>query len=264
MAASKNSAAFMLVILVLIWLTSARPAQRIQTTAPAGASSQEQAKSSGGLGKVLLSTFGMFLLIVVLSSVTNNGINNQIANILLKVYGINQVTTSELISLAGLLNIGFFIVAGAWMARSGALPVYLMGNVLRLVGALGLALLGLATHSPVLLVATSMQVLYQANPFARLPQPAVTVRFDTVAAGAANGWALGASAAGSFIGSVLGGFPGFQRHQLDGRRRCGTGGGADRGQFVAGRSAEACRSNSASSSSGRRTPRRLIGASSSR
>jgi predicted MFS family arabinose efflux permease len=155
---------------------------------------------------VFLSTFGMFLLIVVLSSMANNGINNQIANILPKVYGINQVTTSELISLAGLLNIDFFIVAGAWMARSGALPVYLMGNVLRLVGALGLALLGLATKTPVLLVAASMQVLYQANPFARLPQPAVTVRFATVAAGAANGWALGASAASSFIGSVLGGF----------------------------------------------------------
>jgi hypothetical protein len=36
-----------------------------------------------GLSQVLLSTFGMYLLILILSSVANNGINNQISNILL-------------------------------------------------------------------------------------------------------------------------------------------------------------------------------------
>jgi MFS family permease len=36
------SATFMLVILVLIWLTSARPAQRIQITAPAGLSARSR------------------------------------------------------------------------------------------------------------------------------------------------------------------------------------------------------------------------------
>jgi predicted MFS family arabinose efflux permease len=48
--------------------------------------------------------------------------------------------------------------------------------------------------------------MYQGNPFVRLAQPAVAVRFATIPAGAASGWVIGASAIGSFIGSVVGGF----------------------------------------------------------
>ena len=68
---------------------------------------------------VLISSFGMTLLILTLSSVGNNGINAQIANILPNVYGMDQQTTSALISLAGLFNIALFVVAGRWMARGG-------------------------------------------------------------------------------------------------------------------------------------------------
>lgn len=71
-------------------------------------------------GRFFISSFGLYLLIMTLSSVGNNGINAQIANILPNVYGMDERTTSALISLAGLLNIGLFIVAGRWMARSGA------------------------------------------------------------------------------------------------------------------------------------------------
>jgi predicted MFS family arabinose efflux permease len=166
----------------------------------------EERKKSIGLGRVLFSAFGMYLLILVLSSVANNGINNQIANILPNVYGIDQTTTSGLISLAGLLNIAFFFVAGAWMARSGAMSPFMMGNVLRLVGSLGMALLGLVANAPILIVVAFMQILYQGNPFVRLTQATIAVRFATIPAGAASGWVIAASATGSFIGSILGGF----------------------------------------------------------
>ena len=75
--------------------------------------------TSAGITGVLFSTFGVYLLVLVLSSVANNGINNQIANILPNVYGIDEATTSALISLAGLLNIGFFLLAGWWMGQQG-------------------------------------------------------------------------------------------------------------------------------------------------
>jgi predicted MFS family arabinose efflux permease len=86
------------------------------------------------------------------------------------------------------------------------MPSFMMGNVLRLVGALGLAVLGLVANAPVLIVVAFMQILYQGTPFVRLTQPVVAVRFATIAAGAASGWVIGASALGSFFGSVLGGF----------------------------------------------------------
>ena len=201
------AAGVMLLAFLVTWFSSSEPAQRIQAAVPAADAETEGGKAKRvGLGQVLLSTFGMYLLILVLSSVANNGVNNQIANIMPNVYGIDSATTSALISLAGLLNIVFFFVAGAWMGRSGALPGFATGNVLRLVGALGMAVLGLVANAPILIVVAFMQLLYQGNPFVRLTQPAIAVRFATIPAGAASGWVIGASAIGSFFGSVIGGF----------------------------------------------------------
>ena len=148
----------------------------------------------------------MTLLILTLSSVGNNGINAQIANILPSVYGMDQQTTSALISLAGLFNIGLFIVAGRWMARSGGMTVLTGGTVIRFVGALGMALVGMMTNKPIILAAAFMLILYQSNPFSRISQGVVGMRFATIPAGATSGWVIAASAAGSFIGALIGGF----------------------------------------------------------
>ena len=51
-----------------------------------------------------------------------------------------------------------------------------------------------------------MQIMYQSNPFVRLTQPVVAMRFATIPAGQASGWVIAAAAAGSFIGSLIGGF----------------------------------------------------------
>ncbi len=202
------AAGAMLLAGLVTWFGSGKAAAQIQVAADSDSNKGAAADKpkSTGLGSVLFSTFGVVLLILTLSSVANNGINNQIANILPNVYGIDEATTSGLISLAGLLNIAFFFVAGWWMGRSGAMPDFITGNVLRLGGALGLALLGMTTGSPILLVAASMQLLYQGTPFVRLTQPVVAIRFATIPAGAASGWVLGASAVGSFVGSALGGW----------------------------------------------------------
>jgi len=190
---------------LITWFSSKEPAERIQLPEAAPADDEEK-KQSSGLGKILFSMFGMYLLILTLSSLANNGLNNQIANILPNVFGIEPTTTSALISLAGLLNIGFLLAAGAWMGRKGPMPVFVAGNVFRLVGGLGLAILGMATQSPLLIVVAFMQLFYQGNPLVRLTQPALAVRFASIPAGAASGWVIVASAMGSFLGSLLGGY----------------------------------------------------------
>jgi predicted MFS family arabinose efflux permease len=92
------------------------------------------------------------------------------------------------------------------MGRKGPMPVFVTGNLFRLVGGLGLAVLGMAAQSPLLIVAAFMQLFYQGNPLVRLTQPALAVRFATIPVGAASGWVIAASAAGSFLGSLIGGF----------------------------------------------------------
>ena len=200
------AAGFMLLTAVITWFSSAKPAKRIILPEDKPDEYHEEGKKSFGLKQMFISTFGLYLLILVLSSTGNNGINAQIANILPNVYGIDQATTSGLISLAGLLNILFFFVAGAWLGRSGAMPDFTTGNIMRLVGAIGLAVLGMVAKSPILLVAASMQIFYQANPFVRLTQPVLAMRFSTIPPGQATGWVIAAAAFGSFLGSLIGGW----------------------------------------------------------
>jgi predicted MFS family arabinose efflux permease len=190
---------------VITWFGSAKAAKRIESSPPPSKEQVDKTRKSG-LKAVLLSTFGIYLAILVLSSVTNNGINNQIANILPNVYGIDAATTSALIALAGLLGLAFYPIAGWWMGRSSALSTFTIGAVMRLAGSAAMGILGLISGSPILLVAAAMQTLYQASPFIRMAQPVVGVRFSTFGAGAAAGWVIGASAVGSAIGSLLGGW----------------------------------------------------------
>jgi predicted MFS family arabinose efflux permease len=200
------AAAFMLICAVLTWFTTGAPAKRIILKEDKPEDHHEEQKQSFGLKQVLFSTFGMTLLILTLSSVGNNGINAQIANILPNVYGMDQQATSALISLAGLLNIVFFIVAGRWLAKSGGMTVLAGGSVIRFVGALGMALVGMMASKPVLLAAAFMLILYQSNPFSRISQGVVGMRFATIPAGATSGWVIAASAAGSFFGALIGGY----------------------------------------------------------
>jgi MFS family permease len=200
------AAVFMLICAVITWFTTAGPAKRIVLPEDKPDEQFVDKKKSFGLKQVLVSSFGLYLLIMTLSSMGNNGINAQIANILPNVYGMDQRTTSAMISLAGLLNIGLFIVAGRWMAKSGGMTVQTAATVIRFIGALGMALVGMMANSPVLLAAAFMQILYQSNPFSRLSQGVVGMRFATVPAGQTSGWVIAASASGSFLGALVGGF----------------------------------------------------------
>ncbi len=207
---------FCLVTGAVTWLTSKEAEQRLHAVMYAGQhSGHDEADSSSEpeapekpkvpLKAVMFSSFGLFLLVTMLTSVANNGINSQISNIMPNVYGVSEAETSTLISVAGLLNIVLFVVAGKMMASRGKIPTYSLGVIMRFVGALGMALVGLMADAPALLGIAFMQILYQANPFARLAQPGTAVRFATFPAGIANGWLIAGSAFGGFIGSLAGG-----------------------------------------------------------
>ncbi len=200
------AAAFTAVAGLITVFGSRSAAARIGSTGRSAAT--EPGGPKAGLRGIFVSVFGAYLLVLVLTSITSNGINNQIANILPNVYGVSTAATSMLVSIAGLINIALFFAAGALMARSTSTRVLFLGVLLRSSGALLLALFGLMTGSPFLLVAASVQLLYQGTPFVRLSQPAVAVKFATIAPTEATGWVIGASAVGSFIGSLLGGFLG--------------------------------------------------------
>ena len=62
--------------------------------------------------------------------------------------------------------------------------------MIRFVGALGMAVVGMMANTPILIAAAFMQILYQGNPFSRISQGVVGMRFATVPAGATSGWVI--------------------------------------------------------------------------
>ena len=195
--------------LVAVWFATAAPSRRLKDAIASGEIERPtEAGDSGSIGlrQVLLSGFGIYIAVLVLSSVANNGVNSQIANIMPNVYGMSEQMTSTMIGLAGLLNIVLFFPAGRWLGARGGFSPFTAGIVARFVAAIGMAVVGAALDNAVLLGAAFMQLMYNAAPFARLAQPNLAVRYATFPAGQASGWVIAASAVGSFLGSVIGGF----------------------------------------------------------
>ena len=192
---------------VVVWFTTADVSQRLKhATAGDVTVNADGGRKKIGLKQVLISTFGIYFAVLVFTSIANNGVNAQIANIMPNVYGIDAKTTSALISLAGLLNIILYFPAGRWMARKGPFPPFMAGIVGRMIAGLGMGAVGLMTDNKALLGAAFMQLMYQAAPFVRLAQPGLAVRFASFPAGQASGWVIAGSAIGSFVGSLLGGY----------------------------------------------------------
>jgi len=193
---------------VMVWFTSSGPNRRLQAAIASGAVNKGAVKEARktSLKQVFVSLFGVYLLVLTLSSMANNGINSQIANIMPEVYGMSEQMTSTMIGLAGLLNIVVFFPVGRWMGRRGGFSPFSAGIVARFVAGIGMAVVGAALDNAVLLGAAFMQLMYNAAPLTRLPQSSLAVRYATFPAGAASGWVIAASATGSFLGSLIGGF----------------------------------------------------------
>jgi MFS family permease len=191
----------------IVWFTSGGVGERLDRAMSRDADSAEsETRTKIGLKQVLVSTFGIYFAVLVLTSVANNGVNAQIANIMPEVYGIDAKTTSALISIAGLLNIVLYFPVGRWMAKKGGFSPFTAGIAARMTAGLGMGAVGMMTDNKVLLGAAFMQLMYNAAPFVRLPQAGLAVRFASFPAGQANGWVIAASALGSFVGALLGGF----------------------------------------------------------
>jgi MFS family permease len=207
------AAAFLFVLFIFVWGGSAKATRRLHATMydPTTPNETDQkatvdSADHPSLKNILLSNFGLFTLIMILSSINNNGVGSQIANIMPNVYGFSDVATASLVALAGVLSMVASLAGGAWMVRSDPMTVYFGGVCMRLVGALGLALVGMLAGSPLILAAAFMMILYMGVPVARLAQGPIGYRFAIVQAGEAVGFIYGASALGAFFGSLLAGF----------------------------------------------------------
>ena len=92
-------------------------------------------------------------------------------------FGYSATATATLVSLVGLVTLVATVGAGLLLARVGALTVYTVGTVLRLIGALGLAVLGISGDRPLLAGVFAIVVLGLGGVVARLGQPSWRTRW---------------------------------------------------------------------------------------
>jgi predicted MFS family arabinose efflux permease len=208
------SAGFCMVGFAVTVVTVRSPVERLhavmygaQTSSPAVQLESEGApRHAPGVRQVLGSRFGVFLLIVALSWSTGVGITSQIANIMPNVFGYSSSATAALVSLAGIVSLVAILAAGRWMQRAGPMAAFSVGTAFRLVGAAGMAVLGMTGSLPLLAGGFAIVLMSLGRSITRLAQPALAFQFAPVRAGAALGFLFGAAALGGFVGSLIGGF----------------------------------------------------------
>jgi predicted MFS family arabinose efflux permease len=208
------AAGFCLLGFALTLVTVRSPVERLhaamyraQSASPAASVGSDGARPHApGLRQVLGSMFGVFLLIVALSSVTGVGITSQIANIMPTVFGYSSSATAALVSIAGVVSLVAILAAGRWMQHAGPMAVFYLGTACRLVGAAGMAVLGMTGSLPLLAGVFAIVLMSLGRAISKLGQPALAFRIASVRAGAALGFLFGAAALGGFVGSLIGGF----------------------------------------------------------
>ena len=210
-----TTAVFLAATVVLLALTVASwpflrvPADRlaaaVRAAPPAQAGSTDSADPKTGVGRLLRSLFGLFLLAVMLSSIGNNGLTSQLANVMPHVYGFTDTATSLLLGAAGLINIPVILVTGKWLTHTRTINVYAAGTALRAVGALAMALIGLMTTPVLVLAAIAMLITYQGVPVPRVAAADLAVQLSPTGPVQADGYYFAASAVGSVVGCLLAG-----------------------------------------------------------
>lgn len=205
-AGMPTTAVFLAATVVLLALTVASwpflrvPADRlaaaVRAAPPAQAGSTDSAGPKTGVGRLLRSLFGLFLLAVVLSSIGNNGLTSQLANVMPHVYGFTDTATSLLLGAAGLINIPVILVTGKWLTHTRTINVYAAGTALRAVGALAMALIGLMTTPVLVLAAIAMLITYQGVPVPRVAAADLAVQLSPTGPVQADGYYFAASASG--------------------------------------------------------------------
>ena len=185
-----------------VWLVNGTAHRRIVT---AGAQRVEAATAPDervGMRALLGSMFGLVLLAMLLATVASTFISSQYSNIFSSVFELGEEEISAMVSISGLVGIGLYFVAGAWLGKGDPLAVWAFGNAIRGAGGLLLAVLGATGGAPYVAILGSYLLVESCAAFARIAQAPTAVRFAPVGAAVATGWLAASAALGQASGSI--------------------------------------------------------------
>lgn len=177
--------------------------QRVLSASTPPAHPDEQPVPRASLRAVLLSQFGLTLLLTFLVFASSEAIESQYASYMDAVFAIDPEVSAAALSVIMLITIPLYLFAGRWTAKSGPRLPFLASAAARATAALGLLLLpGSAWPAALLLFGITMFVF----PLFELTAAVLVSKTSPIGQGAAQGGSMAAYAMGSIVGAIVAGW----------------------------------------------------------
>ena len=155
------------------------------------------------LRQVLVSPFGLVLLMSVLIVMSAQGIESQYPNYMKSVFAIDPAVSAGALSVMVLLSIPLYPLAGRWSARSGNRVPFIVSGVVRALAGAGLLLLADDAGGWALVVFALVMLTYS---FFEMGSASLVAATSPIGPGAGQGALGGAMALGTMAAAVLAGW----------------------------------------------------------
>jgi MFS family permease len=190
----------------IVAATNKKAAERLNAASSAPQEAATAAEKKMSLGTILLTTFGLFLLMMALNGMGQSVLESQYPNYMQQVHNINPALSATALSVTAVVNLLLLGVAGSWMAKKGPNPVIMVSLIMRLVAAALLIVLAIVGNVPSFLPLGMYVILLVGIAWVDLAGPALAGRLSIAGIGATQGLLMGALAIGAFLGALLGGW----------------------------------------------------------
>ena len=195
---------------VVAWPLTKAPAQRTREyldSHPTALQSSEAAGARNKFTKIMLSAFGLFLLINFLSQFGEQIVESQYPNYLNDVFKIDPEVAALTMAAAVLISAPLYPFSGRWAARSGPKIPFVFAIGMRTAMTAGLAFLSLAggdkVQVPAMVLFGIMIVMY---PFFEVNTSLIAVKTSPIGPGGGQGFQGGATQLAGILGAFLAGW----------------------------------------------------------
>jgi MFS family permease len=191
---------------LIVWFSSGKAGNRVVKRAVTQPERTQETQQAAKRPKIFTASFSVLLIMLVVGGLGFTTIVGQVANVMNFSFGMGERTTSTVLSIVGLVNMGMYVVAGRWLLRSGGLATFRGAYFMHVGGLIGLTIASFFVPVALFIPALFLFIFYLGEPFGRIPQPVLGVRYSTMEATTANGWIVGAISSSAFLAGIISGF----------------------------------------------------------
>jgi Na+/melibiose symporter-like transporter len=166
----------------------------------------EEESTSTGLGAVLLSSFGLVLLVGLISLAAHTTIESQYANFMTNVFNIDGEISAIALAVAVLISVPIFPLVGRWLAKAPYRLPLLIGIGLRALAGLGLWLVADAAGLPALVPLALYGIIMVVLPLTLVSGALLAANTSPIGPGGGQGGNAFAQAGASVLGAFIGGW----------------------------------------------------------